>query len=188
MDLDLTCKNPCVRKIVRQLCTSFGVRLTIKRNENSLDDFFQRHNNYEAAPFSEHAGIDWNRKCLAISKDVLFETVVHELGHLVASKREPRSSEDFDFLGWEFAVYRKCAPVLGISGLELIRAWQEVSEYAVGENKYASNLTNRELYELVRERFLVAREGGLLGPNLEPLSLRSFTTKKASNKIYDSQF
>lgn len=67
------------------------------------------------APASNALAIHWQRKYLYVAQEhvrrsVNSETIggiIHELGHLIASRRPPEDAQEVDFLGWEWLLARK---------------------------------------------------------------------------------
>ena len=99
-----------------------------------------------SAPFDERLGLDWKKKTIYVSKGLLekeeWGSAVHEVAHVVATKKDPEHSEETDFLSWEYVFARN----LGVFDL-----WEKGMEtYALEYYKYSiSHDGGRRIPEIV---------------------------------------
>lgn len=121
---------------------------------------------YQRSPFSRDCGIDWESKTLFMVDCLTHPgALLHELGHLLASKEW--HDDEYSFFGWEYAVARE---------LGLVTVWKaSLTGYGVvyenGDLEF-DDLTNNQQQEVLNERLERAMELGLLSPKGKPLCLR----------------
>lgn len=138
--------------------------------------------NFSVAPFAganEDLGIDWNNKIVYFcdsEKPMHWGGILHEMGHIFCSVRPPNSSEEFNFLGWEYFIARK---------LKGVNDWFSYnSNYIVtnnSENKdfgyYLTDISEdktegrKDLYKILYDRLNYAQNNRMIINN-KPMSLR----------------
>jgi hypothetical protein len=115
----------------------------------------------QPAPFSFKLGLDYRKKILYFSGECDEDSVghiIHEAGHLLACRKTPHKSDEYNFLGWEMA--------LAIE-LDLLGDWLHGQmNYGVINNDNEGTdlglLSDEELSELIEERIDYARSKGLV--------------------------
>lgn len=122
------------------------------------------------APFAHNVGVDFKRKrILWHGKQPTVGNLIHEVGHVFASKKEPFSSDEWSFFGWEHATARYV-------GAE--RSWFKASyDYyvEVRAGMSASQFgrhTRKQQLELISERTVYAKKHGLIGAGGKPRAVR----------------
>jgi len=120
----------------------------------------------EEAPFSSHSlGIVWKTKCLYYTRGVEWPEVIHELGHLLACRVPPRSSDEFGFFGWEIAMSHHIGGSLD--------AWIAGNQdYGVSNGIALKALSPFALHTMLAERLAAAKDTGLLDDDGHPLAIR----------------
>ncbi len=93
--------NPKYKRLKARL-KGLGIKIVIKPELDSN------------CPFSCDFDIDFEQKQLLFTGDfykgdpkasmMVLGGLIHEAGHIVASLKKPKDSEEFTFLGWEFAL------------------------------------------------------------------------------------
>lgn len=99
--------------------------------------------------------------------------IIHEMGHVFASKVAPDECNEYDFFGWEIAMVKHI-------GLPLKDWIYEQSNYAVSEDPLDEksfavelrDLSGRTLDLLILERLHTAQKNGLISEHDEPLCIR----------------
>jgi hypothetical protein len=129
---------------------------------------------YSWAPFGGKKAIQYDTKKIFVCsplKDHYVHDIIHEMGHVFASKVEPGPSDEFTFLGWEMAV----AQHIGLSWSQ----WQTGNNYQVAPQKnhksWAQEIHHfheKHLLELYEERLIVARQQGLVDFQNRPHPIR----------------
>lgn len=120
---------------------------------------------YNAAPFDNYLGINWDKKIVYYVDDVQWPAIIHELGHLLATKKRPWECVEFDFFGWELAV------VSEIGGS--IDRWLESNhEYGVGDYEELGSLGTMRLFATLNERLVNAQKLGIIDEDGYPVSVR----------------
>jgi hypothetical protein len=67
----------------------------------------REHHAFLDAPFTAYLGVFWTeKKIIAVFGEENPSSIIHEMGHVFASLTEPPKSDEYDFLGWEYAVAR----------------------------------------------------------------------------------
>lgn len=126
---------------------------------------------FSPAPFNFCLGLDWHARLVAcrvsspgpIEDPVMLGSVIHEVAHLFATLKEPWYAEEYDFLGWEWAVARDCG---------LVDEWLDsMGSYSVGDGDDFGALDVDQQTDLLEERFDFAVSIGLI-VNDRPVSLR----------------
>ncbi len=119
----------------------------------------------DVSPFSAWLGVDYPNKRVYGTKEADLGEIIHEMGHVFASRRSTNFSEEYDFFGWEFAVAQKVG---------LVGEWLESSgNYSVGCTDFAEFevLTPDQQSDLLEERVQYAVSIGLIVDG-EPVSVR----------------
>jgi len=115
-----------------------------------------RRCNLEEAPFASSClGIVWKTKRLYYTRDALWPEVIHELGHLLASRMPPRSSSEYEFFGWELALVHHL-------GASVDRWLASNKHYGVNNEKELGALSPLELHTMLAERLMTAKGAGLI--------------------------
>lgn len=115
--------------------------------------YIGRQPGVSSAPFTGWLAVDYDKKtvyCL----DPTWYNLLHEMGHVFASRLPPRQSSDFDFLGWEWVVARQ---------LKGVRKWLTGNaDYGVGPEADLGDLTPAQVHVLLKERLEEAVRQGLV--------------------------
>lgn len=109
------------------------------------------------APFSSHdLGVKWTNKEVVYCGDVQWTEIVHEMGHVFASKNNPDRSSEFDFFGWEHALCLE----LGLP----VQEWIDGNkDYVVGKTfEEFGSMTHLEKVKTMQERTCAATKLGLI--------------------------
>ncbi len=97
-------EQSCLDKLVA-LAESWGGYI---ETDNSTSWFFSR--DISVAPFNSNVGLIWEEKGILYDKDRLphpVTSLLHEMGHVFACRKPPKSADELDFLGWEFQLARQ---------------------------------------------------------------------------------
>ncbi len=144
---------------LRRFARKFGADVVLDSNPSDGD--------WSPAPFSLYLSIDWFTKRVAVDPDLPATeaaAIVHELGHILATRDTPQGSDEWSFFGWEWRVACTC-------GIE--RAWlQSCRDYALGDCREVGELSTLQVQEVLSERCRAARRKGLLDRNGAPRALR----------------
>lgn len=132
---------------------------------------------YSEAPFSaNNLGVIWEEKKIVFSGDVHWYELVHEMGHVFASRVCPYEADEVSFFGWEYALAKQLrgvsewkeqnkdyaiAPTLPSEKTGPGESWEEFGMY-----------TNGRQMEIIRERVKYAKSVGLLDDALQPMAIR----------------
>jgi hypothetical protein len=129
---------------------------------------------YYACPFDIRCGVLYRaRMVVYVDDELTYGTLIHEMAHCFASTSTPSSSQEFQFLGWEYAL-------AGRWGAR--RKWLKdsrnyvISDHGadIGDMLRPSGRPNATLQKVFMERLVVARELGLVvGLDDKPMSVRS---------------
>lgn len=133
---------------------SLGVKLIIKPEL------------YPSCPFSCDFDIDYKRKRLLFTGDLyngdpeasmkVLGGLIHEAGHIVVSLQKPRDSDEFTFLGWEFAL------AIELDLLPELLKLHEFNMVDLENTLEIKDLNEDRLSELIEERIDYARSAGLV--------------------------
>ena len=135
-----------------------------------------RNDNFSLAPFAGkklNIGVLYGQQKIFYCGKFEVSNFIHEMAHVFASAKPPDSSEEFEFLGWEYAVARK---------LGCIRAWKKgMAGYGVSACQINgveidvdefSQLSHVQVNELLAERLKIAKKNKLVSKTGQPLSIR----------------
>jgi hypothetical protein len=160
---------------LRRLVTPWGGRLQLLCPERFEDLASVR--GYSWAPFtSTGLGVHYNSLTVVMQtpvRDHRVAEVIHEMGHVFASKKKPDDSNEFDFFGWEMATAR----AIGLpwehwrDGTRDYQLWDAPRR----EEKWPSEvggLTESTYELLLQDRLARARELGLVDATDAPLCIR----------------
>lgn len=143
---------------------NLGVRTRLV-SEGRFQSLVDRGDLQEAPFSSQSLGIEWGSKHLYYTKYVPWPEVVHELGHLLACRVPPWSSDEFTFFGWEIAV------VHSIGGS--LDSWiASNKDYGVRDGRAFGTLNPLEMHAMLAERLAAAKADGLLSDGGRPLAVR----------------
>jgi hypothetical protein len=156
--------HPSMLKL-KVLCESWGGRLNYVSH---LDyDLVKEQDGYFEAPFTgAQLGILWATKAIYYSDftDAHPYEIIHEMGHVFACAVPPYKSNEYDFLGWEYALCRH----VGYSP----KAWVIGNrDYGVNDGSEMGGLTPPQVRALLNERMAFARAIGLL-QGYKPVAIR----------------
>jgi len=118
------------------------------------------------APFISAHAIDWTARIIYVVKgraDV--PAILHEMGHVFASRRSPWHSKEFSFFGWEYLLAKE----LGIT-----RAWAKSNQgYSVGDDgTLYADLTPQQRKRVVQTQILKGIKLGIISKGHVPLTVR----------------
>ena len=126
------------------------------------------------SPFSSKLGCDWESKVVFFNRDgkneiFLLCGIVHEMAHTFATNQSPNDVDEWDFLGWEWALCRK----LGMSreNWALGNAQYQIDDMKTGNFLEIQDLSTRELQKLLSERIRYARKSNIV-KGFQPLLVR----------------
>lgn len=91
------------------LCKFWGGELILGNNiENHY--IIVKH----SCPFQMGLGINHSKKIISCRHDISINTgaIIHEMGHVFASRLSPDDSDEWSFFGWEWAVAKKVGLLL----------------------------------------------------------------------------
>ena len=103
-------------------------------------------------PFDGLAGLFWDAR-IVVYVDSSWSTVLHEIGHVLASRRRPHRCDETRFLGWEWAWLQQLDA----------RAWQRLN---------SDNLSPEHFRARLESALRVAQRRGLVDDKNRPLHLR----------------
>lgn len=118
------------------------------------------------SPFDFAVGADFDQKIVYYKAGADPGSIIHEMGHVFASKEKPDNSEEFDFFGWEYAVAKQ---------VHVLDIWiKNNRDYGLGTwpaNQEFGRLSNREREEVLWERTAFAEQIGLIVQG-RPIAIR----------------
>jgi hypothetical protein len=145
--------DPKYKRLKARLKT-LGIKIVIKPELDSN------------CPFSCDFDIDFERKLLLFTGDFykgnptaskqILGGLIHEAGHIVASLQNPKDSEEFTFLGWEFAL------AIELDLLPELLDQHEFYTVDLEDMSEIKDLNEDRLSELIEERIDYARSAGLV--------------------------
>jgi len=101
---------------------------------------------FYGAPFTSGLGILWSKKKIYCTNSSEWPGVVHEMGHVFTSKKDPNHADDWEFFGWEYATF-----------------WVEKNrDYIVEDGESFGYLTRTNRRKVLQERLTHAKKIGLL--------------------------
>jgi hypothetical protein len=122
------------------------------------------------SPFNIDIAIVWNTKELLMHEECIHDPAclggcIHELGHILASRRCPNESDEISFLGWEWQV----AKLLKVS-----RQWHaNMQDYVItSEGSAYRDCTKKRILKELRAAVEIGKKYGNIGPNGETLAVR----------------
>jgi hypothetical protein len=112
---------------------------------------------FYGAPFTNHdLGVLWAKKQVVYSGTVGWPEVIHEMGHVFACRVNPNRSEEFDFLGWEYALAKYIEGPMD-EWLRELRNYQIASD-----GREFGDLSPSERFKFLQERLEIARQKKLV--------------------------
>ena len=137
-------------------------------------DGFARCRNFSHAQYTTgDLGVLYHEKLIVYVIDSAPEiepvSIVHEIGHVFASKKQPYSSKEFGFFGWEYTLCQR----VGIT----LKAWRKShAHYQVGNRRdgYAliKDMSAQAHEKLIQQAIRHAVRHGLIDANGNPVSIR----------------
>jgi hypothetical protein len=126
------------------------------------DEFEDVHNDvyFFLAPFcDDNLGINWKNKIIYFEGKENIPNMIHEAGHLFASKDNPNESDEWSFFGWEYKLAQE---------LKIIDEWDAANfgyqvdlEESTGSVPWSS-LTQAERAKVIGNRLVEAKKIGLI--------------------------
>jgi hypothetical protein len=115
-------------------------------------------------------GVQWARKIVACvpSSGIHPCGVIHEMGHVFASAKSPDYADEYEFLGWEWAMAER----IGMSRAEWQLGNKDYSLEFKASWSQIGLLTPQGLGRLLADRTRAARKAGLLSAREVPLTAR----------------
>lgn len=159
---------------LRALCRKWGgdlLKVSDSKYERLAEGRFKEKPTFFAAPFTNWPlGIAWDRKRVyyTAAGRLKWPAIIHEMGHCFASARNPWKSDEFSFLGWEWAVV-SCIGASQTLYLKDNAIYQLGS--AVAEASELGMLPPRRQREFMNEQLQEARKAGLVR-GCKPLAIR----------------
>ena len=126
------------------------------------------------SPGPSSVGLNWRGKriyCTFESKYVrvpeILAGIIHEMGHVFASKKPVRQQYEFSFFGWEYLVAKKV-------NFDRDTWIEENSVYAVSEydNLLFGDLTIYKKNKLLEERITFGKSIGIINQEEQPVTVR----------------
>jgi len=154
---------------INKLAEKLGAKILVVSAEELSDA--KSSVDFSPCPFRDGIGVCHSAQVVLVDKHFLQEefwlaTLIHELGHVLASKEKPDRSREFDFLGWEIAFARK---VRGLN--DWIKGNQD---YCIDWHDHLEfkELPRNKRKEFFDQRIAVSRRKGMLDANCHPRSIR----------------
>ena len=172
--------NPADLERLGKMISNWGGRLTLvprghfnaivgavelePGHKRSLFDHVRDNNPWSEAPFLAGHAVRWDiGTVIADSSRVHVPALIHEAGHVFASKVPPDSADEFAWLGWEYVLARK---------LGATEAWIAGNkDYGLGDLEFG-DLTEASRLDLLAERIQEGIRQKIISPDLEPLPVR----------------
>lgn len=126
---------------------------------------------WSEAPFHPgNLGVNWPGKVIGIAAGAIdWPAVIHEMGHVFASRLKPDRSAEWEFLGWEIVLarqydlpfYRRCNHDYGI-------------EWSWNGNHYPTigDLSDSAWAAFCEEHIALAKGDGLINRHGKPVAIR----------------
>ena len=151
---------------LQKLCKSLGGDL-IALSSEQFDN--KRNKTFYECPFARgQLGLDFSKKHVLYAGPPVWPEIIHEMGHVFACKKAPPFSEEWSFLGWEYAV---CLYIQGN-----IDEWkQNMGAYQVGginDGDEFGPLPDTVQQALLLERLAYAKQHKLVSDEGVPLTVR----------------
>lgn len=155
------------KKIIRKLkklIESWGGSLTAVDSLAS----YRENEEFEDAPFNWLGlGVIWKTKeIIYVPKLCKWPDLIHDMGHVFACKKSPSNSEEFTFLGWEFALAKYIeAPM---------KEWYEaMGNYVISATTHEElgGISPAKRASVLRERVRAAKRNKLIVDG-RPVSIR----------------
>lgn len=120
---------------------------------------------FTLCPFSDKLAIDWPGKRVLYQRGAKVGDMIHELGHVFASKLEPKKAREMDFFGWEFALAKEVG---------VVKEWVLASKgYCINSDGEEFGMLSRDdQSDLIEEFVTRGRSSGLLDRDCRPKSVR----------------
>jgi hypothetical protein len=136
-----------------------------------MDTKPQSDEEFSGSPFSISHGISWNKRIVYVAPDSgedpreIIGGIIHELGHVLASKDPPNKAMEFEFFFWEYRVAER---------LGLQEAWEySTHNYGVdGDGSEWGPLKPEERKKVLVEAKKDAMKAGVIRRGL-PVSIRT---------------
>ena len=161
-----------VQKLQR-LCKRWGGAFVLLADQATFIETFRDANNerYKSeAPFINWHGINWKDKIVyATHQDVTVGGAIHEMGHVFASKRCPKTAgggDEWSWLGWEGALARHVG---------CYQRWSiENGNYGLESPNYLEwrHLSLSEQRSLMRNRIAAGVRSKRISKTRRPLAIR----------------
>lgn len=151
--------NRVVERRLADLCLQWGGELRevdaegfAKASAAEVD--WAGNGTFWGAPFTSNLGILWREKIIVYTGAHAWSAILHEMGHVFASRKDPTHSEEYDFLGWEYAIARSVGP--------LSEWWAGNEDYGTSDGETFGSLSPAKKRALIRDRVAHSRAIGLL--------------------------
>lgn len=151
----------------RELAKQLGGRVIV------VDHFRKAKPTEVSCPFSTSLSIDWDAKIVYVSEAAKREDVsglIHEMGHVFASRQPSNQSKEWPFFGWEYCAALK---------LGLLYQWDHGNaNYSISSSissRYRGDWgdqTPDQKDEIIRDRITYAIKAKMVSKQWEPLSIR----------------
>lgn len=85
-----------------------SIKSFITDAEPGIEDIIAIGPTFFVAPFTlkYNLGILWNRHEILYAPPLNWTAIIHEMGHVFASKEDPNNADEWSFFGWEMALVR----------------------------------------------------------------------------------
>ena len=150
---------------LKNLCKKWGGSL-VEVSQTDYDKLNASSETHSEAPFtSGRLGVNYSEKRVVYSGKLDVGELIHEMGHVFASKVEPAKCPEFDFFGWEYLVAKKVGA--------LAEWFRSSKDYCVdNQNTEFGGLSSHQQEAVLVERVAHAKNLGLVGPKGAPKSIR----------------
>lgn len=156
--------TPEVKKL-QALARSWGGDIRTISDED-FDALTEEGGFYEA-PFAGYKlGVDWPKRHVLSVRAPRWPDVIHELGHLFATKDDPIKADEYGFFGWEY----RLAVFIGGN----LRTWVKNNHhYMVNDGEFGDfgELPPKRREQLLLERVQAAQALGIVTAEGVPLAL-----------------
>jgi hypothetical protein len=157
---------------LRKMAREWGGRIVhspdqFRKIQEDLDKRFDLDTPISLCPFDDDLAIDHARRLIVMRlAEPNLGNLIHEMGHVFASKIAPRDSEEWPFFGWEYMVAKQAGCLS--NWLKSTENYLVIAKHGNIEFKYLDTFDKRRM---LAERIRKARKLGLLKRGI-PVSVR----------------
>jgi hypothetical protein len=125
---------------------------------------------FHEAPFTgRDLGVHWPSRRVIYHGEVQWVEVIHEMGHAFATPKDPDSTDELDFFGWEYSLVK----AIGASEYEWVTHNKDYGVYGVDEKVQGEfgDLSPKQQTELLKKLVAKGKELGIIDSRGRPLSV-----------------